>query len=114
MIALDLPWPPSVNRYWRKVGSRVLISREGRAYRTAASYALVGAPRFGRREVRAVLRWQAPDKRRRDGDNLLKAVFDALQTGGVVDDDSQIVDFRVIRGPVNRDRPHVQVTLEPI
>ena len=38
-LQLTLPWPPSVNRYWRSVpmgrgrGVRVLISREGRAFR---------------------------------------------------------------------------------
>ena len=29
----ELPWPPSVNHYYRHVGPRVLISRDGRKYR---------------------------------------------------------------------------------
>ena len=29
----ELPWPPSVNHYYRHVGHRVLISRDGRHYR---------------------------------------------------------------------------------
>jgi len=37
-----------------------------------------------------------PDLRRRDLDNLLKAVLDALQHGGVYKDDSQI-DLLIIR-----------------
>lgn len=111
---ISLPWPPSVNRYWRKVGARVLISREGREFRAAAAVALQRqmAPRFGRRKVRASLVWYPPDARRRDGDNLLKAIFDALQCAGVVDDDSQIEDFRVRRGAINRADPCVTVDLE--
>ena len=31
-MILSLPWPPSVNVYWRHVGAKVLISAEGRAY----------------------------------------------------------------------------------
>ena len=34
---ITLPWPPSVNSYWRSItiqgSSRVLISEKGRAYR---------------------------------------------------------------------------------
>ena len=29
-LELELPWPPSVNHYYRHVGPRVLISRDGR------------------------------------------------------------------------------------
>ena len=26
-MVLTLPWPPSINHYWRRVGPRTLISR---------------------------------------------------------------------------------------
>jgi crossover junction endodeoxyribonuclease RusA len=32
-VLLTLPYPPSVNHYWRRVGRRTLISREGRTFR---------------------------------------------------------------------------------
>ena len=35
MIELELPYPPSVNHYWRRVGARMLIRRGGRAFRAA-------------------------------------------------------------------------------
>ena len=41
-----------------------------------------------------------PDKRCRDLDNILKAIFDALVTSGLMGDDEQIDDIRVIRGDV--------------
>lgn len=41
-----------------------------------------------------------PDKRRRDLDNLQKAAFDALTKAGFWLDDSQVVDYRVLKMPV--------------
>jgi Holliday junction resolvase RusA-like endonuclease len=35
MIHITLPWPPSVNGYWRKWRGRMVISVEGRKYREA-------------------------------------------------------------------------------
>jgi len=31
-VIIVLPFPPSVNHYWRRVGYRTLISREGRTF----------------------------------------------------------------------------------
>ena len=39
-----LPWPPSLNRYYRSVNGRVLISREGRQYRADVQMRLLGSP----------------------------------------------------------------------
>ncbi len=36
-----LPWPPSVNRYWRTFQGRMIISQEGRAYREAVTALLM-------------------------------------------------------------------------
>jgi crossover junction endodeoxyribonuclease RusA len=55
-----------------------------------------------------------PDRRRRDLDNLLKPTLDALQHGGVYEDDSQ-VDLLVVRR-CETDRPdgHVAIRVEPL
>ena len=90
MIA-TLPWPPSVNRYWRHVGRRVLISREGRTFRRDVCALLGGSgrpPRSGR--VALAMDAFPPDRRRRDLDNLQKATCDSLAYAGVYEDDSQI------------------------
>ena len=95
----DLPWPPSANRYWRRVGTRTLISREGREYRKRVVALLAShtaEPLSGR--VAVTVTAYPPDRRRRDLDNMLKALLDALAYGGVYDDDGQIDDLRVIRG----------------
>jgi crossover junction endodeoxyribonuclease RusA len=92
MLALELPFPPSVNHYWRRVGFRTLISREGRRFRERVMALLAARkvqPILGRLSVELDL--YPPDNRRRDLDNLPKAVLDALQHGGAYEDDSQIV-----------------------
>ena len=43
-----------------------------------------------------------PDKRRRDIMNLEKILSDSLTSAGVWLDDSQIDDFRIVRGSVEK------------
>ena len=93
---LSIPWPPTVNTYYRYVhtrsGTRVLISREGRAYRGAVRSAAINA-RADKRlagRLHVVIKAYPKDRRRRDLDNLLKAALDALQHAGVFVDDGQI------------------------
>lgn len=104
-MTLTLPYPPSVNHYWRTVrtrhGCRVLISREGRAYRTKVGsiLAVAGIRRqTGRLAVRIDV--HPPDRRRRDLDNAMKALLDALEHGGAYEDDSQIDHLDIRRGQV--------------
>lgn len=102
MIELELPYPPSVNHYWRHVGARTLISRGGRAFRQAVCALLAARgvrPIVGPLDVRIDL--YPPDRRRRDADNLQKALLDALAHGGAYFDDSQIVHLDTWKhGPV--------------
>jgi len=96
MLELELPYPPSVNHYYRRVGPRTLISREGRRYREqvcAILRTLCVRPLEGPLEVR--IDAYPPDRRRRDADNLLKSCLDALQHGGLYRDDSQIVRLQI-------------------
>lgn len=91
MFEVELPYPPSVNHYWRMVGSRMLISREGRAFRQRVCPILAASGMktlLGRLTVKIEV--CPPDHRRRDIDNVQKAVLDALEKGGAYEDDSQI------------------------
>lgn len=71
MIEVELPYPPSVNHYWRHVGPRVLISRQGRAFREKVRSILeaCGVRPLGG-TLRVVIDLHPPDRRRRDCDNL--------------------------------------------
>ena len=95
-MQFELPYPPSIYHYWRRVGSRTLISREGRRFRerVMAILAAMGIrPMTGRLTVNVEV--FPPDNRRRDVDNVFKALLDALQHGGAYIDDSQIVRLSI-------------------
>jgi len=97
MIELTLPWPPSVNNYWKKWRNRMVISEGGRLYREAVALQVsMQAPNTSL-ECPLVVEIEAwrPDRRKRDLDNLCKATLDALATAGVYRDDSQIQDLRI-------------------
>jgi crossover junction endodeoxyribonuclease RusA len=96
-ITLTMPWPPSVNKYWRTFQGRMIISAEGRSYRKAvADQVLIqrGAKHYTGK-LRVQIEAFRPDNRRRDLDNLLKAVLDGCTHAGVWEDDSNIVDLRI-------------------
>lgn len=97
-MELELPYPPSINHYWRRAGPRTLISRTGRAFRSEVVAILQKQRRpklLGRLGVEVDL--YPPDRRRRDVDNVMKSLLDALQQGGVYGDDSQIDELHIRR-----------------
>lgn len=100
-IFLDLPFPPTVNTYWRRVGSKTLISKKGRAYAEQVAWITRHSARFpaGKRAAIMVEAYM-PDKRNRDLDNLFKALLDSLVKAGVLVDDSVIDDLRIVRKDV--------------
>ncbi len=92
MITITLPWPPSVNHYWRMWRGRILLSRKGRAYREQVVAILRAAhvtPLSGPLAVHVDL--YPPDRRTRDIDNAFKGIGDSLEHGGAFHNDSQIV-----------------------
>ena len=101
---LKLPWPPSVNTYWRHARGRHYISKKGKEYRQQIIKIIqqqhldINTPA----RLKIAIIANAPDKRRRDLDNLQKAVFDSLTHAGFMQDDEQIDDFRVRRGERER------------
>jgi len=99
----QLPWPPSVNGYWRAVcrGKRPaqILSERGRNFRLHAEQAIVFQ---GVREIRGdtevLIVLHAPTRRRYDLDNYGKAILDVLTHTGVIEDDSQIVRLVMEKG----------------
>lgn len=101
MIEIELPWPPSANRYWRNVRGRTIVSKEAREYKkTVKQLAYIEdlggrIPVLGRLSVSIIA--YPPDKRKRDLDNILKVIFDAMEFAGYFLNDSQIDIIRVER-----------------
>lgn len=93
-LSFDLPWPPSVNNYYRHVGFRVMISREGRKYRRMVVSRLGGCKKLSGR-LSLYGEFYPPDRRRRDLDNLLKSLQDSLVNAGAMEDDSQIKELHI-------------------
>lgn len=117
-LTLVLPYPPSVNTYWRHLSKgplagRTLISERGRAFRKAVEEILL-VERIGKApegNLAVTIEARMPDKRKRDLDNIPKAVLDALTHCGVWLDDSLIDDLRVWRS--DRTGGEVIVTIVP-
>lgn len=108
-MKLVLPFPPSVNSYWRAPNSgplkgRHLISQKGRAFQSAACAAIIKQlrklPKPSSELAAVEITLYPPDKRCRDIDNYNKALFDALTHAGVWEDDSQVKRMLVEWGPV--------------
>ena len=87
-VNLSLPYPPSANRLWRAVNGRQIKSAEYRQWIDEAALSIrLQRPRGIIGAYHLVIRASRPDRRRRDIDNLLKPISDALCQGGVVGDD---------------------------
>ena len=102
IIEMDLPWPPSLNRAYRHVQGRVLLSSDGRAYKKKVKrlFEESSVIPFGVDDRLAVTMYAfPPDRRARDLDNLFKLVFDAMQPLPIPDD-SQIDVITMARGGV--------------
>lgn len=108
-MKLTLPFPPSVNGYWRapnkgaSIGKH-LVSERGRKYQ-AETYAMVieqlrRKPKAITDNVSVSVVLFPPTKARRDLDNYFKALFDALTKANVWADDSQIKKLNAEWGPV--------------
>ncbi len=88
----DLPYPPSVNHYFSYYQGRPVLSKDARTYRHQVRRIAIAKsikPLMGPIAIRIDI--APPDDRRRDCDNVQKAVIDALQHAGVFWDDSQVV-----------------------
>lgn len=100
-VIFEVPFPPSVNHYWRTPSTgalkgRTLISKKGRVFREKVAYTLrdMKAEVPGRLGIHIAL--FPPDKRKRDLDNYLKALLDSIVHAGMIKDD-ELIDELTIR-----------------
>lgn len=124
-LRLTLPWPPSVNTYWRSIvlpkkrHATVLISEQGREYRKTvawycSSFTVKNWAEAHRAQPMAVqILAYPPDRRARDLDNILKSLLDSLTHAAVFRDDSDIWDLRVTRACVSAPPGRVMLKIQP-
>lgn len=112
-FTLSLPWPPSVNSYWRQARGRMVLSREAREFTERCAGIIAHRKLSIGRSMSDVLFpdgrlaltgvFHPPDRRARDLDNMLKATLDVLQKSGVFTNDSQIDLLMIRRGELRDD-----------
>lgn len=96
MLVLMLPFPPSVNQLWRFARGRMYRSAVYKFWADDAERHLQaqGKPETVTYKCALEIAVGRPDRRRRDIDNVNKAVLDLLQHCGVLADDSLVQDLR--------------------
>lgn len=95
-VTLRLPYPPSVNRMWRSVNGRNILSREARAYKQLAAFEAMqqgASPLDGPVSLDVTV---FRPQRRGDLDNALKGLLDAAR-GILFHDDAQVVEISAKR-----------------
>ncbi len=99
ILRFELPWPPSINHYYLHTSTGVILGAKGKYYRRDVGLLLHRLRGACDPKARLSLTINAfpPDKRKRDLDNIVKAVQDALQYARVYHDDCQIDMLTVIR-----------------
>jgi len=104
MIELILPFPPSINHYWkhRHISSSVYISAEGLKFRQNVAIAARNLKRFGNDRLSINMELSAPTPRKYDIDDRIKAVLDALTKARLWDDDEQIDEITVRRCAIKK------------
>jgi len=100
MIILNLPFPPSVNTYYRRGAHATYMSKGGREYKqkVAEYIAESGTPKLGDARVHLEIVLWPKDKRKYDIDNRLKALLDCIESSGVINSDEQVDSINVYRG----------------
>lgn len=100
--ALTLPLPPSMNSYWLRSSRGIFLSAAGKQFRQQVAEIIAEREciKFGTARLFMAVRLCMRDRRASDLDNRLKALCDALEHAGVFDNDEQIDELLILRGPI--------------
>lgn len=96
-----MPWPPSVNGYWRTFRGRQIISKRGRQYRLDVADKCKELGLLGEKissGISVFITLNPPTLRRYDVDNFNKALFDGLTHAEFWIDDEQVQRLTVQKG----------------
>lgn len=116
-IELTLPFPPSVNHYWRRHGHTVFIAKAGKDFRMnvlAAVLQQIGKPKALTGRLSMSLTLRRGDRRSFDVDNYSKATLDALAHAGLFENDSQVDRLTIERGELDKPKGSMVVRIQTI
>lgn len=114
-IEFDVPYPPSANTIWRQGNGKTWLSPKYKAFITEVKATLLSldeGEEIGSQDVFSVTIELFPsDRRKRDIDNAVKPLFDAItKSKQVWEDDSQVVALTVVKGsPAKTPFAHVAI-----
>lgn len=111
-LSITLPYPPSVNHYLARGGSKPYLTADAQAYKELVGYALLSLgiePLTG--PVAVTITSYRPRKKG-DIDGVLKLALDSMN-GYVYGDDSQVITLHVYRLD-DKDNPRLEVTIEEV
>lgn len=97
---LRTPLPTSANRLFVRTRGRTIVSKDYKAFKQLVWCEYVAAypqERCLRGPVSATIYLRFPDRRKQDIDNRVKGLIDACDDAGMMIDDSQIVEIRVVK-----------------
>lgn len=99
---ITLPLPPSMNSYWLRSSRGIFLSKAGKDFRKQVAEIIAERQclKFGTSRLFMAVRLCMMDRRASDLDNRLKALCDALEHAGVFDNDEQIDELLILRGPI--------------
>lgn len=112
-----IPYPTSSNSLYMPTrhGKGIILTPEARLFFSNVKLLLACATRetlHGR--LRVYVTTHEPDCRRRDINNITKALFDALEAASVYLDDAQIDETLIRRGDLSEGEPWVEVHIVEI
>lgn len=114
-VIFTLPWPPTVNTYYRKFQNRMILSKRGKMFRSDVLSILIQqqVPHFKDRRLSIEIVANPPDARKRDLDNLLKPLLDAFEhSEKIFNDDSQFDRIVIERGDIlGRHKANVEIII---
>lgn len=100
MIRIELPMPPSVNKMFANVpGKGRVRTKTYRAWSYEAGFMLVAQRNAGGKHktidgpVSVLVEAYRPANKKRDLDNILKALLDLLTNTSTIKDDSQVIEL---------------------
>jgi len=102
-VVLHLPWPPTVNSYYKTTrhGQRYLDKKVRQFRDVVAESVHEQMPGMTLDEsIFMEVYLFPPDRRKRDLDNYMKGLLDAMTNAGVWDDDSLIDQLHIYRGEI--------------